>query len=91
MVPTNEAAPEAHRTWWSSLVGGVALVRRGARDPGVIDEAPLASTVAALGLPMGPGDTGSRRTQWPWDAMLATLAVVSMLTEWLSRRLRGLA
>jgi hypothetical protein len=91
MVPTNETAPEAHRTWWSSLVGGVALVRREARDPGVIDEAPLASTVAALGQPMGRGDTGPRRAQWPWDAVLATLAVVSMLTEWLSRRLRGLA
>jgi hypothetical protein len=91
MVPVSESAPEAHRAWWSSLVGGVALVRPVTRDVGVIDEAPMASTVESLGPPSGVSAAGTRQAPWPWDVMLAVLAGVAMLGEWLSRRLRGLA
>ena len=91
MVPTSDAAPEAHRTWWSSLVGGVALVRPVARQVDGIDEAPFASTVASLGAPTGRGAGAPGPMRWPWEIILAMAAGASMLAEWLSRRLRGLA
>jgi hypothetical protein len=91
MVPASDAAPEMHRAWWSSLVAGVALARPVARDAGEIDEAPFASTVASLGSPQVANDRIPQRTRWPWEFILVTLAGASMLAEWLSRRLRGLA
>ena len=91
MVPAIESAPEAHRNWWSSLVGGVALVRPLGRDVGSLNEAPLASTVSALGPPMGTGASEPAQVRWPWELILAAVAGIGMLAEWLSRRLRGLA
>ena len=91
MVPASESAPEAHRDWWSSLVGGVALVRPGLRNVGTIDEAPKASTVTSLGPPMGVSASEPTRTPWPWEPMLGLLIGAGLLGEWLSRRLRGLA
>jgi hypothetical protein len=92
MIPASESAPEAHRTWWSSLVSGVALARPLPRDVGGIDEAPVAAMVDALGPPLPPpGAPTDRGSPWPWNAWLAAVAAVGLLAEWLSRRLRGVA
>src|SRR5688572_21221990 len=47
MTPPDEAAPDAHRAWWSSLVAGVAHSRMTTRAGESVDEAPLAATVDA--------------------------------------------
>lgn len=90
MTTPDDNAPELHRGWWSSLAGGVALSRLVPRDVGAIDEAPFAAAVDALGPPHAPGQRADRDS-WPWDAWLAALATASLLAEWLSRRLRGVA
>ena len=91
MTPPNEAAPDAHRAWWSALVSGVAHSRLAARAGGVIDEAPLAATVNALGPPVNEGELPDPPASLPWDALLAAAAALALLLEWLSRRLRGVA
>jgi hypothetical protein len=89
MTSPNDAAPEAHRAWWSSLVAGVAHSRLTARSVETVDEAPLAATVDALGPPVNQGEFPSQRARFPWDAVLAAAAAAGLLLEWLSRRLRG--
>ena len=89
MTPPNEAAPDAHRAWWTSLVSGVAHSRLVRRAAGPVDEAPFAATVAALGAPVNQGELPNRRPAFPWEAVLAATAVLALLIEWLSRRLRG--
>jgi hypothetical protein len=89
MIPSSESAPESHRTWWSSLVSSVALARPVSRDVGVLDEAPFAATIDALGPPLPAGVPQDRGPSWPCTAMLAVLTGSCLLLEWLSRRLRG--
>jgi hypothetical protein len=91
MTAPDESAPAAHRSWWSSMVSSVALVRPVARETGMIDEAPMAATIAALGPPFDTGDRPSGGRPVPWEALLALLAASGLLAEWLSRRLRGVA
>jgi hypothetical protein len=91
MAVPDESAPDAHRDWWSSLVSGVALARMHARVVSGVDEAPLANTVAALGAPAPPDGAPPDRGRLPWTAILAATAALSLLGEWLSRRLRGIA
>jgi hypothetical protein len=55
-----------------------------------VDEAPFAATVDALGPPSERGEPADS-APWPWDAWLAALAAATLLAEWLSRRLRGVA
>ena len=91
MTPPNEAAPDAHRGWWSSLVAGVAHARLTRREIGPIDEAPLAATLDVLGPPLSDGEVPGRQAPLPWDSLLAAAAALALLLEWLSRRLRGVA
>ena len=91
MTPPDEAAPDAHRAWWSALVAGVAHSRLATRGGESVDEAPVAATVDALGEPLNQGEFLSRRPAFPWHSVLAAAAVVALLFEWLSRRLRGMA
>ena len=84
-------APDAHRAWWSAIVGAAAY--RPSRPFAVsdtLDVAPLAQTVAALGSPAvrsvaraAPPRPGGLR---PW--MIALLFAM-LLLEWGSRRRRG--
>ena len=91
MVPPNENAPKLHRDWWSSVVGSVAMTRLAVRDAAPVDEAPRAATVAALGPPVTAAEVPGGGIPFPWDVLLATIAAGALLTEWLSRRLRGVA
>lgn len=82
----------AHRAWWSSLVAAVAyapVVPRGATRTTVDDalDAPRARLVDALGAPSAPPAT-SRSDAGPSPWLLAA-ALVLLLLEWGSRRLRG--
>ena len=90
MTPPDDNAPEVHRTWWSSLAAGVVRSRLVPREAANIDEAPFAAAVDALGPP-GMADERADGAPWPWDAWFAALAAASLLAEWLSRRLRGVA
>ena len=92
MAGGDEAAA-SHREWWSRLVAAVAyapLVRRSATSNTVLDEAPLASLIDALGpataytTQLAPHNDGSLVTR-----ALFGLIVASLLLEWTSRRLRG--
>lgn len=90
LAPPDESAPEMHRAWWSALVAGVARVSLVSRDTRSIDEAPLASTIDALGPPIA-GESETPGRSWPWTGLLAAVAGLALLAEWLSRRLRGAA
>jgi hypothetical protein len=91
MVPTDDRAPIAHRDWWSSMAGNVVQARPVPRETPVVDEAPYAATVAALGSPLPAGEPPDDSSPFPWDGLLAGAAAVALLGEWLSRRLRGVA
>lgn len=85
-------SPEAHRSWWSQVVGSAAY--RAAHEPAASDEmldpAPLAATVAALGEPTAPERASAapaRQTMLRGWMLLVLLAM--LLAEWASRRLRG--
>ena len=91
MVPADDRAPIAHREWWSSMAGNVVQARLVPRETPPIDEAPYASTVAALGSPLPAGEPPDDSSPFPWDVLLAGAAAVALLGEWLSRRLRGVA
>ena len=97
MEGRDESADE-HRRWWDGLVGAVAYagaagdstrVARQSRWPG--DAAPVADLVARL----GPASTNvapslaTRPDLVPSAWLLYIIAVVSLLTEWALRRLRG--
>jgi hypothetical protein len=80
----------AHRAWWSRVVGSVAYVPGAPADSPLNDDsAPLARMVERLGparaaAPSAPG-RGAVDSR-----ILITLVMLLLLTEWASRRLRGL-
>jgi hypothetical protein len=89
-----EGSVEAHRLWWSAVVGSVAYraaVRLPAQD--TPHDAPLARMVARLGRPdslleepaSDESDEPKSRPEW-WILAIGLAALVS---EWASRRLRG--
>jgi hypothetical protein len=88
----SDNAPDAHRAWWSAVVGSAAYraTHTIAVDTTAIDPAPLAATVAALGAPTAPVSAeraplpARRLRPWMFALLLATL-----LGEWTSRRIRG--
>lgn len=90
MSRPDEQAPAEHREWWSGMLGSVARVRLVPLDV-VVDDAPFAATVAALGPPVPPVARPDETSSWPWDVILAVIAASALLSEWLSRRLRGVA
>jgi hypothetical protein len=88
----SDDAPEAHRAWWSAVVGSASYRAAHAVsvDTASVDPAPLAATVAALGAPVAPiraeGTPIPALGLRPW--MLALL-LATLLGEWTSRRIRG--
>ena len=92
MAGGDEAAT-AHREWWSRLVAAVAyapIVRRTSVGDVAIDETPLASLIDALG-PSVPLDAALEppRDDTRITRLLFAVAIVALLLEWTSRRLRG--
>lgn len=84
----DEDAPEAHRQWWSALVGSVAYApdTAAARAAG---QAPLAALVSALG-PARSASVSPGGRRWPIDQLLFAVAAVALIGEIVSRRRRGL-
>jgi hypothetical protein len=87
-------SPEAHRAWWSSVIGSAAY--RAARPLTLhgetLDPAPLAATFSALGAPVAPeraAPTLQARPGLRWWMLVVLLAL--LLAEWASRRLRGMS
>lgn len=92
-----EGAREAHRRWWAALVASASPERDpeatlAGRATVSTADAPLARMVADLGAPdptllTRPGGTSpeSGPLGWWWGAV----ALVALLAEWASRRLRG--
>lgn len=88
---------DAHREWWSRIVGSVAYIRDTVRSvpasmlssrDGVVSSAPLADAVARL---------GPARSAKPTNAgvavdsrILVAVIMLLLLIEWASRRTRGL-
>ena len=89
----------AHRAWWAGLVRAVAYgpVARydssGAIGAQLADAAPYADLVAHLGrgvpMPMNASRVASAPIDQHVDALLLMVALVTLLAEWTSRRLRG--
>jgi hypothetical protein len=85
-------APEAHRAWWSAVVGSAAYraAHSIAVDSTATDPAPLAATVAMLGAPTAPISSGRAPLRAhglrPW---VLVLLLAALLAEWTSRRIRG--
>ncbi|MBC8086551.1 MAG: hypothetical protein H7Z40_04755 [Phycisphaerae bacterium] len=95
-----EGSVDAHRQWWSALVSSVAFAPEQSRDsagallqergdePGTV--APYADTRARLGAPVEMPQLSKRPERGTaWELLLTGLAVLLLLSEWASRRLRG--
>jgi hypothetical protein len=82
-------AVERHRDWWADLVARVAYTSRVTHPASpAIDEAPYARLVERLGSPVSAGVAGRASRVLPIAFLFAVLAL-ALLTEWASRRLRG--
>ncbi|HEY0970737.1 MAG TPA: hypothetical protein VGE02_07165, partial [Gemmatimonadales bacterium] len=88
-----EGAPAAHRAWWSGLVAAAAYAPRGSDAAAVLDDAPVARLIAALGAPsaeLADGATEGRgAVERGAPAWIFPLVAIILLAEWASRRLRG--
>ncbi len=86
-------AVDAHREWWSGLVAAVAYAPTAPnRVARIGNRAPLASFVAAVG-PASTGVAGAAPRFDPRSTLplAGTVLFLSLLGEWISRRLRGAA
>ncbi|MEP7346392.1 MAG: hypothetical protein ABI877_14070 [Gemmatimonadaceae bacterium] len=87
-----EGSVEAHRAWWTSAVSRVAYapVPNDVLSPGRgLDATPLAAMHAALGPPSAAPVLTKPLSASIVDPLLLALALLSLLAEWTSRRLRG--
>jgi hypothetical protein len=90
-----EGSVEAHRRWWSNMVGLVAFAPKTASStfaainlPG--SAAPYADIEARLGPPTPmPSASAPQASRVPWEVLLMTVAAMALVLEWGSRRLRG--
>ncbi len=88
----SEGAVRDHRVWWTGLVSSVAYAPRVPRalDATTVDEAPMASLVAAIGLGTSAGAmANAARNSSHWMAWLFLLLSFALIGEVASRRLRG--
>lgn len=81
---------DAHRAYWSRLVGSVVATSAGSpANGGSGDGAPLAATIAALGPPTS-GAPATRPAASPLPLWLGALILALLTAEWASRRTRGI-
>ncbi|MDQ6830924.1 MAG: hypothetical protein M3081_18830, partial [Gemmatimonadota bacterium] len=85
----DESAPAAHRAWWSALVSSAAYRAAIAIAAPSADAAPLAHLVAALGPPSALPNESKAPANPGIRAWLIVAAVMLLLAEWASRRMRG--
>ncbi len=85
-----DGSVEAHRAWWSAAVSRVAYapVPNVAGSRG-LDAVPLAAMHAVLGPPSPAPVMASLASTSIVDAVLLMVALLALLGEWASRRLRG--
>ncbi len=82
---------ESHRAWWANVVASVVTRQQVPPKGGLHDmQAPLAATTATL----GPPQTNLAFTSVPvslqqLQPFLFALAIMALIAEWASRRLRG--
>ncbi|MHB1326921.1 MAG: hypothetical protein ACYC2K_01850 [Gemmatimonadales bacterium] len=89
-----EGSVEAHRAWWSALVRTVSYrPDRIAVEAVSVHDAPLARMAASFGPPTTllaetRSEIPARTERLSW--LLGAVALIALLTEWASRRLRGM-
>lgn len=85
------AGEDAHREWWSRIIGLVAPERASPESAvsGRSDAAPRAALVAALGEPSAASAPSGGSTSNRLPLVLLVLALVALLAETASRRFRG--
>jgi hypothetical protein len=89
----SEGAARDHRLWWTGLVSSVAYAPRVPRTLGAtsVDEAPMASFVAAVGPRVEESNVAHLATSKShWTVWLFALLAIALVTEIASRRLRGI-
>ena len=92
-----EGSVQAHRQWWSNIIGLVAFAPESreesaarASSPLPGNAAPYADLVARLGAPRAMPTVGAKSlSNMPWNLILLLTTVGALLLEWGSRRLRG--
>lgn len=78
-----------HRDWWSGIVSQVAYTERLGQSAATMDQAPYADLVSIAG-PSSPRPTGAKTfSDGPGEVFLFLVLFALLLTEWTSRRLRG--
>jgi hypothetical protein len=79
----------AHGAWWSGLVSAVAYAPPSRTDDASLGSAPLAAMVARIG-PARPVPEAARGRPPIDHRMLMIIIMILLISEWGSRRLRGL-
>lgn len=79
-----------HRKWWGELVAAVAYLPTASRRRSAnADPAPLADMVDRLGQSTLVPALAMHHRQWPQKSALFAFALLLLLGEWGSRRVRG--
>jgi hypothetical protein len=87
----DEQALEAHRDWWSAVVGAAAYAPDTTEAVSSPESAPLAALHAALGpSASATPQIGLSAGRFPVEVLLFGIAAVALLGEIVSRRRRGL-
>ncbi|HEX6250893.1 MAG TPA: hypothetical protein VFZ56_05620 [Gemmatimonadaceae bacterium] len=86
----DDSSLEAHRDWWSAVVGAAAYAPDTAESVHSPESAPLAAWHAALGPPGAAEPLLLRGRRLPVEALLFALAALALLSEIVSRRRRSL-
>jgi len=82
-------APAQHRAWWSRIVSGAAYAPVASIPPLGPEGAPYAALVDALGEPTGDVAGGSQSPTAALPMWMGAAILLLLLSEWVSRRLRG--
>ncbi len=78
-----------HRAWWSRIVSGAAYAPVVSIPPVDPEGAPYAALVEALGEPTGDVAGASRSPTAALPMWMGAAILLLLLSEWVSRRLRG--
>jgi hypothetical protein len=88
----DDEAAAAHRAWWSAVVASVAYAPATVDSMPVLDGAPYAHALRALGPPSASHEPAVEKRGAPAEPLrlwILLLTAAALLAEWASRRLRG--